>query len=249
GVKPVILGEPPRTQGDLNFSLLGFPVRVHPLFWLVTLMLGARNNDVPGLLSWIAAVFISILLHELGHAVVMRAYGYRPWITLYGMGGLASYNPGDAYNSRGPTTLGQIAISLAGPGAGFLLAALIIAGMAVAGRISAFFPHGAGWPWVMPYLIGSETFTYYLLYINIFWGLVNLLPVYPLDGGKVSQEIFLKFNSRDGIRQSLILSMITAGGLVAFALRSHDWYIALFFAYLGYSSYTTLQAYSHGRRW
>ena len=114
----MLLGEPPRTQADLNFSLLGIPVRVHPLFWLVALLLGRNLGDAGSVLSWIVAVFLSILIHELGHAAVMRAYGFHPWITLYGFGGLASYDHGNAYRSKGSQPLGQILICLAGPAAG-----------------------------------------------------------------------------------------------------------------------------------
>lgn len=230
----MLLGEPPRTQGDLCFSLLGIPVRVHPLFWLVAFLLGLNRSGVPEILTWIVAVFLSILVHEMGHAMVMRALGYRPWITLYGMGGLASYNPS---GSRGPTALGQVLISLAGPIAGFLLAALIVGSMLVMGYSGK---------------TGSERFTDFLsvmLYINIFWGLVNLLPVYPLDGGHIAREIFLVFNSREGIRRSLILSIVTSVVLVALALGSGQLYIALLFGYMGYSGYQTLQAYTHGPRW
>lgn len=245
----MLLGEPPRTQGDLCFSLLGIPVRIHPMFWLMAFILGARNATVPEILTWIAAVFISILIHELGHAMVMRAHGYHPWITLYGMGGLASYGPGA---TRNPTTLGQILISLAGPMAGFLLAALIVVCLVATGYLAQFFPYGASWPWITVHSVGSERFTDFLgnmLYISIFWGLVNLLPIYPLDGGQIAREIFLVFNSREGIRRSLILSVFMSVVLVAMALSSQRWYMALLFGYLGYSGYQTLQAYSHGRQW
>ena len=45
-------------------------------------MLGSRLGDVASVLTWIIAVFLSILVHELGHALAMRAYGFRPWIVL-----------------------------------------------------------------------------------------------------------------------------------------------------------------------
>ena len=125
----MLLGEPPRTQGDLNFSLFGIPVRVHPLFWLVALLLGARSGGAAEIVTWIVALFVSILFHELGHAMAARAYGFQPSITLYGMGGLASYNQPGGYRSRGHGPLGQVLISAAGPGAGFLLAAVIVAGI------------------------------------------------------------------------------------------------------------------------
>ena len=248
----MLLGEPPRTQGDINFNLLRIPVRIHPGFWVLALVLGMNGSSVPAILTWIVAVFLSILVHELGHALVIRSYGYHAWITLCWTGGLASHNPGESHGLRGPTALDQVLISLAGPMAGFLLAAVIVVPMAATGYVAEFFPYGAGWPWIKPYLIGSERFTYFLLdmlYINIFWGLVNLLPIYPLDGGQIAREIFLVFNPREGIRRSLIVSIVTSVALVALALNSGRWFPAVFFGYLGYSGYQTLQAYTHGRRW
>ena len=86
-----------------------------------------------------------------------------------------------------------------------------------------------------------------LLYVNIFWGLVNLLPIWPLDGGRISGELFTMANPRDGLQQSLWLSIFVAvgAGVLAFT-RLHDQFLALFFAYLAYTSYTTLQAYGGG---
>ena len=93
------------------------------------------------------------------------------------------------------------------------------------------------------------------------WGALNLLPIYPLDGGKISRELLLLFDSRDGIRQSLILSMIVAAGLAIFVLartvdfqnlRSIDFrdlLVPAFFGYLAYSSYQTLQSYTSQRPW
>ena len=246
----MLLGEPPRTPYDLNFSLFGIPVRVHPLFWLVALILNYRNlRDVGSVLTWIVAVFLAILVHELGHAVVMRAYGFRPWITLHGFGGLASYDQGRSYGSKGAEPLGQILMSLAGPGAGFLLAAALVFGLALAGygfRVVFSSPFGleldvGGLPNVRLAIL-----LYYIFFICVFWGIVNLLPIYPLDGGQVAREILQKFNGSAGIRQSLMLSMLAAGMMAAYGLiRWQDWFIALFFGYMTYSSYATLQAYTN----
>ena len=73
-------------------------------------------------------MFVSILVHELGHAFVQRYFGGRPWITLYGFGGLASCNDCD----RSPRS--QIIISLAGPLAGFLFAVVVMIGVWLAGH-------------------------------------------------------------------------------------------------------------------
>ena len=100
-----------------------------------------------------------------------------------------------------------------------------------------------------------------VLWICLIWGALNLLPIYPLDGGKISRELFLVVNPRDGIRGSLILSIITAVGLAILVLartvdfqnlRSIDFrdlLVPAFFGYLAYSSYQTLQSYTSQRPW
>ena len=119
--------------------------------------------------------------------------------------------------------------------------------------------HSVDYEWLAPYGLFVHTydliwhpqfsiFLNYLLFVCIAWGLLNLLPVYPLDGGQIAREILLRFNAQDGVRQSLILSIITAAGLAVLALSREAWYLGLFFGYLGYTSYTILQAYTGGRR-
>ena len=67
--------------------------------------------------------------------------------------------------------------------------------------------------------------------------MVNLLPVYPLDGGQIAREILLRLNLRDGIRQSLLLSIVAAVGMAALAASRELYFAALLFGYLAYSSY------------
>ena len=244
----MLLGEPPRSQYDLNFVLFGIPVRVHPFFWLIAVMLGiGAGGELIDLLVWVVAVFISILCHELGHAMTMRAYGFTPWITLYSLGGLASYNRAQTYRSKGFGTLGQILISAAGPAAGFLLGAVVIAAVRLSGHPIEVTPGGTFGLGIGMGLIGSPVLTgflYNLLFISLLWGIVNLLPVYPLDGGQIAREILLRVNPHGGIRQSLMLSVFTAAGVAVIGLAKwNDWFVAIFFGYLAYSSYTTLMAY------
>lgn len=261
----MFLSEPPRSQGDLHFSLFGIPVRVHPWFWLVGLFLVfgqlADRETAPDLkaallilVPWLAALFLSILIHELGHAFMMRRYGFSPWVTLYGFGGLTSYKPSQQYSSRGMGTLGQVLISAAGPVAGFLLAGVIVVAVLLAGRsisvsLIAYFLPDVG----VSELIGSLAFTRfvnYVLFISIFWGFVNLLPVYPLDGGNIAREVLLRVNPREGIRQSLVLSIVTGVLLAVLGLvLLRSILMGAFFGYLAYMSYTTLQAYNSRGPW
>ncbi len=246
----MFLLEPERTQYDVHFPIFGIPVRIHPMFWVVAAVMGfkASEGKPKPLLIWMGVVFVSILIHELGHAVAALAHGWRPWITLYAMGGLASYRP----TYRSPKS--QIAISLAGPGAGFLFAAFVVAILMATNHPVRFMIGGLqGIDWEIPGIanVPLRQLVNDLLYINIFWGLINLLPVYPLDGGQIARELFNIYNPRDAIRQSLYVSIGTAAAVAIYAVvKLHDNYLAILFGLLGFSSYQMLQAYfGSGGRW
>ena len=255
----MFLTEPSPSQGDIRFQVFGFPVRVHPYFWLVTGVMGLNSGGEgtrpAELLAWVVVVFVSILVHELGHAFAQRHFGGHPWITLNGLGGLASCDDCD----RSPRS--QILISIAGPAAGFALAAICIALVRISGR-------EIGWASIdqvssatlhVPF-VGRELYweplptrmanmlLYQSLWINIFWGLINLLPIYPLDGGRVSRELLTLQHPRRGIVMSLQLSMVAAGGMALIGLLFwHSLFTAFMFGYLAYSNYQTLQAYRSNR--
>ena len=241
----MLLGEPAPTKADLRFQIFGIPVRVHPFFWVFGVLLILRSEpDLKVMLIWLAAMFVSILVHELGHAFMVRYYGGRPWITLLAMGGLCSYQP----LRRG--SLSNILISAAGPGAGFLLMAFVLAAAHGAGYSVQFF-NMFGFipaPYVHDKIDGSPDLFQlitFLVFVNYFWGLVNLLPVYPLDGGHISRELFMLGNPHNGIKQSLWLSVFTSAGIALFAITQlQAVFMGMMFGYLAYSSWTTLQAYS-----
>jgi len=240
---------PPPTRYDLRFTIAGIPVRVHPLFWLVGLLLGS-SGDILLLPVWILVIFLSILVHELGHALAFRRNGQASQIVLHFAGGLTIPEPvywGTGLANIAPTPNQQIFISLAGPGAGFLLAALVLTVVLITGGsvvttwllgfiplpLTAVMPFGGR----MVNLLVTM-----LLWVNIFWGVINLMPVFPLDGGQVARNILVQYDPLDGVRKSLWLSVV-AGGLVAliglFIFRSI--FMALLFGFLAYQSYQSLQ--------
>jgi stage IV sporulation protein FB len=247
----VFLIEPPRTQYDINFNLAGVPVRVHPLFWLIAVLIRGIDDFKPvPILIWTAAVFISILVHEFGHAVLIRYFGWRPRITLYAFGGLAAYEP--TWHRMWP----QVLISFAGPAAGFILAGIVAAAVQASGH-HVFIDRASVLPvpsFEPDYGSANLTdFVYDMLEVNILWGLLNLLPIYPLDGGKISHELLNRFNPANGMRQTLMLSIFTAAGMAAvmfFKLDSGR--NAIFFLIFAAMNYVELQQLSDrfgGRRW
>jgi Zn-dependent protease len=203
--EPPVLAEPNRTPYDLNFRLLGFPVRVHPLFWLGAALLGASYLNSPdgrGLLYmaiWIGVVFVSILVHELGHAVAFRRFGADSHIVLWIFGGLAV--PYSGVNGRWR----RIVVSLAGPVAGFLLCGLVWG----SARLTDW-PLKGGIPVLLLY--------FFLFSVNLYWGIFNLLPVFPLDGGQVSRELCEgKWRGR-GLQVSLKISIGVAAAVAVYSL-------------------------------
>ena len=268
----MLIGEPPPTQADLHFRVLGFPVRVHPFFWIIALIfgmggIGSGKADPLKTLIWVAAAFVSILVHELGHALMQRRFGGNPWITLYAMGGLASCDDCD----RSPRS--QIIISFAGPLAGFLLAiAVLLLVVATGHQIaeptreifqqwfddSGMFPPILSLPfksWIIEPLgsVEANELVDTMLWINIWWGILNLLPIYPLDGGRISRELFtLNSTPRIGIVRSLWLSVGTAVAVAIYGLTRDSIFMMLMFGYLAYQNYQTIQAYeghSRPRSW
>ena len=203
------------------------------------------THGVPKLMAfWVLAVFLAVLVHEMGHALVIRKFGWEPRITLYGMGGLASYNA----VRMDPRT--HIVISLAGPLAGFALATLIVLALGAAGARVRF-------DFGLPYIVSWElegfsnpllyAFVRYLLFVNIWWGILNLLPIWPLDGGQIARDAFHIYNQPGGLQGSLWLSVFSAGAVAVYAVTQlDDKYMALFFAYLAYQSYVLLQGYIGG---
>jgi hypothetical protein len=145
----------------------------------------------------------------------------------------------------------QIFISLAGPFSGFLFAALVIAGVAAAGGAVVVRPFlgfipvpSATLPWggLLPNLFVAS-----LLWVNIFWGIINLMPVFPLDGGNVARFLLLKADPADGVRKSLWLSVIT-GAIVAAVglLLLGSVFMAALFGFMAFQSYQTLRGRSLG---
>ena len=223
------------TTNDISFKFFGFPTTIQPFFWLIAAIitainLGGINNDMSiwfiKLFIGTAGVLLSILVHELGHALTFRYVFQTPCtIVLHGFGGFAV--PLQHY-SRGYGFMGAMAngfLSFSGPLAGFVLAFVMIVFLTMIPANET---------------LASNLLIFFLNWtalISIFWGIFNLLPVYPMDGGHISREFFLFFFPRRGIEFSLIVSMVTAALLAVAALQSEKLVIAFLFAYFAYQNY------------
>jgi len=204
------------TTWDLRLNLLGTPIRVHPMFWIVTAILGwpyyTMTNDLTVLLTWIMAVFFSILIHELGHVFMGEFFGTRGYIILHGFGGVAigSNNLSNRWK--------RIAITLAEPEIQLLLYSLVWYLSE-----SNVIPQENKGPWLKVNL-----FVGFLLYINLYWPILNLLPVFPLDGGQAIRD-FLGLFLRTADKITYILSIIVSVLMIIYFAKTENYFMIFLF--------------------
>jgi len=238
---------PESRAGEWRFHLFGVEVRVKFWFWFAVLLF-CGGMDTRSALIWVAVCFVSILLHELGHVFAFRMFGTNAYAVLYGFGGLA------VPEGRIRGTLSQFVVAIAGPAAGFCLVGVLVAIAKVAGAgvhvaWHMYLPAISAWPALNPSNLAriQSNYLWYillndLLFVNFYWGLVNLLPVYPLDGGHAAGAVFERRDPYHGRRTSFLVSAI-AGALVALlGMSEGNLYMILLFGILAASSAQKFEA-------
>lgn len=164
-------------------------------------------------LLWAPVIFFSVLLHEIGHAATIGLLGFGPsQISLAGLGGLTR-------NARRSRPWHDILISVAGPLSSF--------GIAVAAffllQNVAFFRSDPMFSVLFPML----------MWANMIWGVFNLLPIFPLDGGQALRN-FARMITRErtALMISVWVSMLVGAALAIWGLRSGQFFVAILAAVL-----------------
>ncbi len=197
------------------FSLFGFQVRVQPSFFLMAAVLGMprgfSHEEMLRMAMWVAVVTVSILLHELGHAFAARGMGGAAAIELYALGGVVRHT-----HERALTWGRRAWISFAGPLAGIALgAAVYFAGYLEPVRET-------------PLL---RDLWRQLLWVNLGWGALNLLPMLPLDGGHILHAILDALTGGRGARATQVISAVVGVACVALALYTKLYWAAFLAAW------------------
>lgn len=214
----------------LRFRLFGFPVTVEPWHWAILAFIGGglgirvREDLLPVILFMVAG-FVSILIHELGHAFMSRLFGCRHVaIVLHGMGGVA-ISQGARFN-RGQ----DILLSAAGPGL-----QAFCGGVALVLLLQGIIPDGPATNLVSDFAL-----------VSLFWALINLIPVYPLDGGQILQNVL----GPRRIRLTLVISIwaAVAVALAMFVLFS-SYLFPIFLAFIAWQNYKMLMQTDAHRGW
>jgi Zn-dependent protease len=185
-----------------GLSIMGFPLRISPFFFLLAAILrpfpqSFDEREMIELTIWIGVVTVSVLWHELGHAFTMRRFGYEPSIELTGMGGLTHWGRLTSM----PTATQRIVVSLAGPFAGFAFGGLVLAVMLLVGERGH---------WALGEILTG------LVWVNIGWGLVNLVPMVPWDGGNALHGLLDKLTNGRGQKPTAIITIALGIALLAF---------------------------------
>ena len=192
----------------LRFRLGPIPVEIHPSHLLLVAILGmSYSRSTGGLVVWMALISFSVLFHELGHATVSRAFGYAPAIQLAGLGG--NTRP----NAPAPIPWHRdVLLTLAGPLFGLLLAGGCYVAQSQLHEREAF-----------------HNLLVQLGWTNVAWSVLNLIPVLPMDGGRITHAVMTRiFGSRGGLI-TWGISAVLAGGMAILAAVLHNTMGALLF--------------------
>jgi Zn-dependent protease len=183
----------------VQFRLFGIQIHVSLFFLVMAVLLGQgwTKGDPVRMVAWVVIVFVSVLVHEFGHAFTARSFGQQPFISLHAMGGVT------AWRQRGEMTAGRrLLVALAGPMAGVALAITIaIAGGLFTGRGTA----------------GRATVSA-IAAVNLFWAVINLIPMIPLDGGNIMASLVDMVAPGKGRQAARYISIAVALGVGVLAL-------------------------------
>ncbi|MEM9072892.1 MAG: hypothetical protein AAGE52_30575 [Myxococcota bacterium] len=210
----------------LEVRLLGIPVRIHLWFLVTGLILwdfaGGSRLGWGTLPIMLLLVFQGVLFHEMGHALVGRAFGRSPQIVLALFTGVTSFQGGR------PFTPGKgIVVSLAGPLVGIVL------GLAALPVLMLSPPaEGTAAHWALSMFI----------FINLGWSLLNLIPVLPLDGGNIMANVLQLISPKHGLRWARYLSLVLIGGLFVLTLLTGEIFAVAFLGLFGFVNVQALRA-------
>jgi len=228
------------------FSVGPTPVYLHSSFLflilIVTLLGVSRGLGLGGVMVIVLAIFLSLLVHEFGHVFAARTNGHGSSVVLWGFGGMT-------FSEGQPRRWRQIWLSAAGPLAGFLFWGLLWfvlmpgEGTELKTNVTAMFSPGIV---IQEELVGSRTlyhdFWANLCFFNLFWGILNLLPVTPLDGGHIASEVFqMTLPRRQAAIVAGLVGMVVALGAAVWGYERGSPILCIFMAMMGWQHWQRLR--------
>lgn len=205
--------------------------------------MGMRLNGASGMLAQaitIVLVFVSVTLHEYGHCLTAMHYGVKvPRIVLLAIGGMAQL----ASIPREPRK--EMIITINGPLVNLVLALLLFAVIALAHQSLAFAADGTYRMFAAyfsdayvrtpyrPLALNWENFVWGLLAWNIAMGAFNLLPIFPMDGGRLLRAaLATRMNYLRATQIAAFVAKALAAAGIAWALWEHHALLAILLAFI-----------------
>ena len=218
-----------RCVARAHFRLFGIPIRVEPFFFIVAALFGIRIEPLWVVFAFVGIVFVSVLVHELGHAVTYRLLGQRSAIVLHGFGGFTVPAGGGRQVLSKPKS---VFVSISGA-----LAQLLLLG--IPARLLA--DSQMGQDEFVRWVVGGLGFSwwpiaYWMGIVSIWWAIFNLLPIRPLDGGHVAETLF-------GFQTACKLSIGAAiiAGFITFRSTSFGFIGLIYFGLFAFLNYRDLR--------
>lgn len=203
----------------IRFTFFGIPVEIQPWFWITMALLGsnfgqsgATANEALAIALFVIAGAISIFVHELGHAFAGIIYKARPFIVLQAFGGYAAF-PHSRF-----TRVQDFIVTAAGP-----VVQLILGGLAIVAY--NFFPDLSE---------AFRSFIFDLIIVSIFWAILNMIPVYPLDGGQMMAAVLGPQRRKLCLKLSIGVAIVVSVIMLVFQLGIMLPIFMLYYAYLNY---------------
>lgn len=203
------------------------PIRIYPYFWIISGLIAWMNtNSFLAAGIWMLAITISIIVHEFGHALTARFFGRTASIELIGLGGVTHH--------QGPSLslFQRFMVILNGPLSGFILWGI---------SYYLYWNYGTLLSPVLAYALKV------FMYINLFWTVMNLLPVHPLDGGQLLSVVLELFFGMQGVRYGLLFGVFLGAVIsLAFFMIGQIFAGALFMllAFEGYRAWENCPVYT-----
>jgi len=200
------------------------PLAIHPFFWIFAAMIGWLNSGtLMGMFIWVGIILVSVVIHEFGHALTAVAFKQNARIQLIALGGVTTF--------EGPKLKfwQQFLITLNGPIFGFAL--FVIATLLLKWNVAT-----------SPLMIGILKTTQLA---NLFWTVVNLLPVLPLDGGQLLRILLEASFGVKGFKASLIIGAVISVLLALYFFMVQAFLIGAFFFLFAFQSFDSWRKSRH----
>lgn len=197
------------------------PISIHPLFWATAFLLGwLWGQNLQGAFLYFFVIFFSVLLHEFGHALTAVFFKQEAKIQLAIFGGF-TYREGEKLKLwkefivvlNGPLT--SLAISF--------VSYLVLKNFTV-----------------NPIVKSMLNFSYF---VNLFWAIVNLIPVLPLDGGHLLSIVLEGIFGFKGIKAAIVIGVMIAAFIAIISFIARQFLLGALFLLLAFESFRSLKYY------